>query len=177
MLRPISRSHSTQQTYATGHLTIISPSPELIDVDGTGKGTRATTAIKVGILLVAEPPLFPAPKSPISVQDLEGYIPLELEKLDENEQRAFFELRNSWGKPKSTIQGIWETNAMPVKGSRSGIFPVCSRFNHSCSANAAYGWKNDLGLQMIYYTKDIQAEEEICVGYFGREMTRLPTDE
>ena len=87
---------------------------------------------------------------------------------------------------EKTIQGIFFTNAIPgrVIHNYSGTdcsadeYVVCktiSRFNHSCRANARYGYDQDAiftstsGESSRFFLqalRDINIDEEICVSYF-----------
>jgi len=60
------------------------------------------------------------------------------------------------------------TNALPLGvGVRhvAGIFPICSRINHSCIPNAHHSWNNAIGCEMIETLKDISQGEEITINY------------
>ncbi|CAK9092076.1 SET domain-containing protein 5 [Durusdinium trenchii] len=64
-------------------------------------------------------------------------------------------------------EGVFKTNSLPVGDSNSvGLFPLISRFNHSCCPNASYRWNHDVQSQVVQAMRDIQAGEEICVTYF-----------
>ena len=47
----------------------------------------------------------------------------------------------------------------------SGVFMYASRFNHSCCANAYWGWNDMVGALTVHAIKDIAADEEITVAY------------
>ena len=61
---------------------------------------------------------------------------------------------------------------MPLgtNASRGGIFPKCSRFNHSCCSNAGYSWCNKLGLERVFAVKDIKEGKEISVSYLSEHL-------
>jgi len=64
-------------------------------------------------------------------------------------------------------EGVFATNCLPV-GYREelGLFPIISRFNHSCVNNAVYRWSDAHNSQVVMATRDIECGEEICVSYF-----------
>eukprot|EP00929_Paragymnodinium_shiwhaense_P092029 TRINITY_DN51905_c0_g1_i1.p1 TRINITY_DN51905_c0_g1~~TRINITY_DN51905_c0_g1_i1.p1 ORF type:complete len:395 (-),score=87.70 TRINITY_DN51905_c0_g1_i1:116-1300(-) len=66
-----------------------------------------------------------------------------------------------------SVAGIWDTNCIP-QGDRNaqGLYPLISRFNHSCVPNAIYQWRENLATNVVVVTKDVNAGEEICVSYF-----------
>jgi hypothetical protein len=74
--------------------------------------------------------------------------------------------------------GITKTNAIPlgVKATQGGIFPVCSRFNHSCLANAAYSWNARSGEERVFAVKRIKLNEEITVTYLTEDIAYTSRD-
>lgn len=66
-----------------------------------------------------------------------------------------------------SIEGIFETNGLPIGDTDDlGLYPVISRFNHSCANNAIYAWSSELNAQVVIAVRDIAFGEEICVSYF-----------
>jgi len=102
----------------------------------------------------------------------------QVRALDRDQQRSFFALRNSF-KELSPFEGIVKTNAMPLgtNASSGGIFPNCSRFNHSCCSNASYSWCNKLGLERVFAVQDIKEGEEISVSYLSEQFGMTPGSE
>lgn len=97
--------------------------------------------------------------------------------LSRGEQRAFFALSNvhaSFG----PFVGIVKTNAIPLghNASSGGLFLTCSRFNHSCNANAAYSWDERNDLENIIALKDIDVGDEITVNYVPESIWLLPRE-
>ncbi|CAE7488370.1 set5 [Symbiodinium sp. CCMP2592] len=71
-------------------------------------------------------------------------------------------------------EGVFQTNSLPVGDSNSlGLFPLISRFNHSCCPNAGYRGRAfmDEEVQVVQAMRDIQSGEEICVSYFNGYFT------
>lgn len=68
---------------------------------------------------------------------------------------------------RKSVAGIWETNCIPQGDHNAqGLYPMISRFNHSCVPNAIYHWREDLGTNVVIVTKALTGGEEICVPYF-----------
>eukprot|EP00933_Yihiella_yeosuensis_P026998 TRINITY_DN20948_c0_g1_i1.p1 TRINITY_DN20948_c0_g1~~TRINITY_DN20948_c0_g1_i1.p1 ORF type:complete len:436 (+),score=50.30 TRINITY_DN20948_c0_g1_i1:49-1356(+) len=79
----------------------------------------------------------------------------------------------SAGNHKSVF-GIFLTNCIPEGDENAfGLYPLISRFNHSCIPNAIYQWRASLGANVVVTTRDITEGEEISVSYFkSLYMTR-----
>jgi hypothetical protein len=103
----------------------------------------------------------------------------QLQKLASQDQKAFFALRNNYKDTMRPIEGIVRTNAMPLgkDSPLAGVFPTCSRFNHSCVANAAYSWNDDKKKERVHAIRSISAGEEIVVSYLPDTMWTLPRGE
>ena len=78
-----------------------------------------------------------------------------------------------------SVGGIFETNSIPHGDHNAyGLFPIISRFNHSCVANAIYQWRESLGTNVVVATRDIKAGDEIDISYFKNfEMGRAERQE
>lgn len=125
----------------------------------------ATTSIARGSLILSESPLFTLEdhgKNAIMIAS-------KLRALPREQQQVFFSLHNAWAQQISPLLGIVKTNshALGVRATACGIFPECSRFNHSCVPNAAYSWDGIRSKENIYAVKDIAAGEQITVSYLG----------
>lgn len=68
-----------------------------------------------------------------------------------------------------SAEGIFQTNCLLIGDSNSlGLFPLISRFNHSCCPNAGYcGHPENDEVQVVQAMRDIQPDEENCVSYFN----------
>ncbi|ORY91709.1 hypothetical protein BCR35DRAFT_298989 [Leucosporidium creatinivorum] len=98
-----------------------------------------------------------------------------LSHLDPEHQRQFLELSNCFA-GSDTIFGRVETNGAPVISfegagnaadpvTYTGVFPLYSRINHACDANARPEWdweRFELGVRT---TRAVKAGEELCVTY------------
>jgi len=65
-----------------------------------------------------------------------------------------------------SFEGIWCSNAIPGARNEQAVYATICRFNHSCTPNAAYKWRDDEGNQVVLAARDIEEGEEICVSYF-----------
>lgn len=148
------------------------------DIEQKGKGAVACRMIPRGTLILAEAPLFAIPRYGIAGHVVKALIATELQKLDKDSQRLFFQLQNSYSNI-SSFEGIVKTNALPLgkHGRQGAIFPTCSRFNHSCVANAAYSWQAGIHREVIYALQDIQQGDEITVSYLSDDAWALPRTE
>ncbi|KAF7190771.1 SET domain-containing protein 5 [Pseudocercospora fuligena] len=149
----------------------------ITDTTGKGKGAIPLQDIPTGTLLQREQPIITIPRYGIQRQWADSGLP-QLQGLSAIQKRQFFDLNNNF-KEMRPIEGIVRTNAIPLGQSSStgGIFPVCSRFNHSCTANAAYHWNPHSEEEKVYSVQDIRAGEEITVNYISDEVWHLPGKE
>ncbi|EGP88158.1 unnamed protein product [Zymoseptoria tritici ST99CH_1E4] len=155
----------------------MSPSFRIQDVAGKGTGVTASENIATGTLILAERPLITFEQEAQQDAYVRSILS-QLKQMPNADQKDFFALSNNF-KAMKPIEGIVKTNAMPLgRGSSSGgVFPTCSRFNHSCTANAAYSWNEGQKEERVYATRDISAGEEIVVSYLNEEIWRLPRQE
>ena len=119
-------------------------------------------------MIISESPLFTIPQSSRDPRKVSVQITQRVGGLDKAQQHSFFALRNSF-KELNPFMGIVKTNALPLgsNASSGGIFPVCSRFNHSCCSNAEYSWCSAIGQERVFAVKDIKEGEEITVSYLS----------
>eukprot|EP00741_Cyanophora_paradoxa_P015346 tig00000194_g14814.t1 len=137
-------------------------------VPGKGLGAVATRDIAAGERLLEDPPLIVA----TGPRDIER----GLERLDDRQRAAFFDLReNGWreGRPR-TASGTFRTNALPLGAgaSTSGLFLQAARFNHSCCANVHHSWNKEKGVEVIHTIRDVREGEELCTDYAASHQTR-----
>jgi hypothetical protein len=134
-------------------------------LDGRGLGCVAVADIARGTRLLAEPPLtLEGPALP-SVEE-------QLAVLDAAERARFFSLAQEerlYGHT-TTVDGIVGTNGIPFLNGDDdygGVFPVASRFNHSCAASAIYQWNGFLGRLTVHAARDVARGEELTFNYDG----------
>lgn len=133
----------------------------------SGFGMVATRFIPRGTLIISESPLFTICGDLLTLGRTAAVIEEKVNSLSAEQKIIFYSLHNSHGPGVSTAVGTVKTNAHPLGvGARDcGIFPVCSRFNHSCASNASYMWVATAAQEAIYAGKDIAAGEQITVNY------------
>ncbi|KPM37422.1 hypothetical protein AK830_g9121 [Neonectria ditissima] len=134
-----------------------------------GWGAFAAQDLKFGDVVLVEKPLFTADSSSLFK---------EFSKLDRDTREVALALHaNDNCKPGTPkLQAIWTTNCFST-GWRdaAGLFPVASRFNHSCPPrdNIAYTFNASTGsLEMVVKAPAIVAGEELTISY-GNERTPL----
>lgn len=140
------------------------------NVPKRGKGAIATTKISRGTLIVSEPPLIKLNKHFPNPPAMQDHIVELVKRLTRDQQRQFLDLYNSYPE-LNVFVGIVKTNGLPLgpDANEGGIFPICSKFNHSCSPNASYSWSKNAGLERVFAIKNIDEDEEICVSYLSEE--------
>lgn len=145
------------------------------DVSGKGRGA---VAVNRGTLVLSEKRLFKIPSAAHGEAEASRQIAQQLERLENLDQRRYLELQNDHSS-LNPILGIAKANAIPLgtNAMEGGIFLGCSRFNHSCGANAAYSWNARKNEERIYALKDIQDGEEITVSYVPETIAYLPKDD
>lgn len=153
--------------------SVTTPSYKMEPFPGLGFGMIATRAIPRGTLIISEPPLFTVRGNFSTPSQTAAAIQAKVQALSEADKKVFFSLHNSYAQdPKvPAAHGIVKTNGHPlgVDSRDCGIFPECSRFNHSCASNASYAWNPASGREAIYAGKDIALGEQITVTYLDEE--------
>lgn len=88
--------------------------------------------------------------------------------LSQAEQESFSQLYDCQrlGGPV-TADGTYETNSFSLGQSptRSGIFLIVSRFNHSCVPNCYHTWNSNLGKRTIHTNVKVERGEELTLTY------------
>ncbi|KAK4113181.1 SET domain-containing protein [Canariomyces notabilis] len=137
-------------------------------IAGKGKGLVATRKIAKGKWILSELPIFTLPKR-LDIRALEHQVAKEVESLNDDHRRAFFDLTNIHGNAYSQPFGIAKTNALPLGSNASsvGLFLDASRINHSCRHNAQNNWNENIGRLTIHALRDIEEGQEITIHYMG----------
>jgi SET domain len=162
----------TQGIPTSPGMEVVEPTGRPYDIRaiaGKGKGLVATTRIAKGTRLLSEVPIFRVPRDNPDIEALERIIANEVNCLDDDQQRAFFDLTNIYGNTHSQSLGIARTNVLPL-GSRArsgGLFLEASRINHSCRHNAQNTWNENIGRLTIHALRDIEAGQEITISYLA----------
>lgn len=155
------------------------PAYKMEAVPGAGAGMIATRFIPRGSLLVSEPPLFTVRGNLSTSRATAAAIESAVRVLSDAQKQIFFSLHNSQDASMSAAVGIVKTNGHPlgVGSSDCGIFPTCSRFNHSCASNASYTWDGAATQEAVYAGKDIARGEQITVNYLDEQHLNAPRSE
>ncbi|KAJ5312805.1 hypothetical protein N7508_003635 [Penicillium antarcticum] len=145
---------------------------EIRDIPGKGKGAIALEDIKGGTLILSESILCMTPRiwEGCSREERQSGFANQLRGLNQDQMQAFFDLQNRYSED-GLIEGIMKTNGICSESdaNTAGIFLLCSRFNHSCLANAVYSWNTTNSYKTIYAVKNIPQGEEITVSYLANE--------
>jgi hypothetical protein len=106
--------------------------------------------------------MFRVPQDNSDIEALERIVVKEVECLNKDQQRTFFDLTNIYGNAHSRPLGIAKTNVLPLgsKASSGGLFPEASRINHSCRHNSQNTWNENIGWLTIHAIKE---GEEITI--------------
>lgn len=145
---------------------------------GKGQGVLATSLIAKGDLVLSEKALFKFINNATTEEQATNGLKKLVVALNRADQRRFFELSNTH-KTKNPIFGVFRTNAIPLgaESPHGAIFPMCSRFNSSCVANACYSWNSARDEERVFALRDIQIGEEITVSYLKELVSYLPKEE
>lgn len=138
-------------------------------IAGKGKGLVATARIAKGTRILSEVPIFRVPRDNPDIEALERIVANEVNRLDNDQQRTFFDLTNIYGNTHSQSLGIVRTNVLPLGSSASsgGLFLEASRINHSCRHNAQNTWNENIGRLTIHALRDIEPGNEITISYLA----------
>ena len=136
-------------------------------IAGKGKGLVAVTKIPKGTRILSEAPIFRVPRDNSDIKALERIVANEVERLNMNQQRSFFDLTNIYSNAHSRSLGIARTNVLPLgSNARSGgLFLEASLINHSCRHNSQNTWNENIGRLTIHTLQDIEEGEEITIMY------------
>lgn len=148
----------------------------VVPVAGKELGCVARRPLALGERLVAEAPLLvlTAGTSDESLDALAA-------ALSPTDHDRLFELAanpDRFGPTKSAL-AIMATNGIPYRHRRQrhgGVFPLISRINHACDANACYKFNPDLGQLTVHATRPIAVDEEItfnCARSFERAFSKV----
>ena len=144
-------------------------------IAGKGMGVRATRSYRKGDMILCEAALLTGSRN-------EGEAALEarfaaLSPRDQSRVMALHDCHaapggteEGGGKATKTVFGIMATNSLPlgIGADVSGLFPIISRFNHSCVANVHHSYNALLGMETVYANEDIAPGTEMCNCYISR---------
>ncbi|EKM57570.1 uncharacterized protein PHACADRAFT_192717 [Phanerochaete carnosa HHB-10118-sp] len=146
----------------------------ITDVPGKGKGIIALRYFQRGETVLAEVPLFTQ-----SIVRGNASVLGALAQCTPEQQQEFFRLHSCHGDRYAQALGIFETNVLPCGSNdahghvaqQGGIFLAGARFNHSCVPNVNNHWDAARGQLVFRALRDIEAGEELCLGY-GRLLAK-----
>eukprot|EP00746_Dinoflagellata_sp_MGD_P139431 gnl/MRDRNA2_/MRDRNA2_72891_c0_seq1.p1 gnl/MRDRNA2_/MRDRNA2_72891_c0~~gnl/MRDRNA2_/MRDRNA2_72891_c0_seq1.p1 ORF type:complete len:500 (+),score=80.34 gnl/MRDRNA2_/MRDRNA2_72891_c0_seq1:86-1585(+) len=134
------------------------PKIKVIPVAGKGMGVVATQNLLKGERILEDHPFFIFDRC--DATSLPKSMPAE---------STFWDLADitvGTAESDKTIPGIVKTNAYPIGTDGQGaLFPVLSRFNHSCRPNVFHCWSPEHEYQALHAVTDIQMGEELTVAY------------
>jgi hypothetical protein len=138
-------------------------------IEEKGKGLVAMTKIAKGVRILSEDPIFKVPRVSPDIKAMEHTVTNEVKRLNEDEQRAFFDLANIYGQVHSQALGIARTKVLPLgsKARSGGLFLEASRINHSCRHNTQNTWNDNVGRLTIHALRDIEEGQEITISYLA----------
>lgn len=153
------------------------PAYEIRQTPKKGLGVFATRSMPANSLILIDRPLlvYDASDRGPSRKEADAIFTYAISHLDPVHRRQFIELSNCFGNTE-TMLGRVETNGAPVISfegageaadpvTYTGVFPVHSRMNHACDANARPEWdweRFELGVRT---TRAVHVGEELCVSY------------
>jgi hypothetical protein len=149
---------------------------------GFMKGVRSTRSFHKGEEIMREAAILRVPNSQSAKNAYEAglkhknAIRRSFDGLHHDTQDAMMDLSScDETEGIKTPQGIYDTNSFQLgQDERSGLFLTIARMNHSCRPSANHFWRPDLGLMLVFATRDIAVGEEICTMYGPSES--LNTD-
>ena len=136
----------------------------LRSVPGRGLGIFAVRAIKAGVRILTDKPLFSI--TDCNVDDgIEERICLSFSQLSQEQQQQFETLHCPEPHTWTTLVSRFLANSFEMEDIAAGVFLEASRVNHSCCPNAFFAWNWGLNQLTIHAMSDILAGEEITISY------------
>eukprot|EP00924_Labyrinthula_sp_SR-Ha-C_P002606 maker-scaffold_13-snap-gene-1.46-mRNA-1 protein AED:0.21 eAED:0.30 QI:42/0.5/0.33/1/0/0/3/0/300 len=140
-------------------------------------GLYSKVNISVGECVLAEKPFLKVPAKSASVETNEKHLETILSTISPETKTKLFNLSDKYQNfnPKigKTIQGIVETNGLPMGEqkagkipSEAGLYSLFCRVNHSCIPNVHHFYNKTTQRQELYALRDIQPGEELVTNYF-----------
>ena len=147
---------------------------------GGGLGLFARVDLPAGSLVVSEPPLVQVttPHSPATLAKFLAQLRSQVAALEEDRRDLFFSLHIARpdlvtkDRGELRMMGIYQANSLTIreqdklKGRElgTGVFPLTSRINHSCSPNSLWSFTGG-GQCEVRCVKLVRAGEEITASY------------
>ncbi|KAM7194685.1 hypothetical protein V8F20_007877 [Naviculisporaceae sp. PSN 640] len=153
---------------------------ELKPSPGKGWGAFATRRINQGALILSEKPLFTIRKPHAQITELD--VAMAFQQLPASQKPLFFLLRDNSSASSSgqfrSMAHVFAENSFNMAGEDHiglqgdgprGLFPIHSRFNHSCVPNVKIptAGTGELTHVQSFAVRDIVPGEEITISYEG----------
>ncbi|KAI5840387.1 hypothetical protein DFP73DRAFT_482351 [Morchella snyderi] len=158
-------------------MTDTHPLFQITAIPNSGLGAVATAPSARGTQLISETALFLLAADFHTAAAANAGIAAKLRTLTPSQLHSFLALTNAHTTDTThPFAGIVRTNAMPcgADATECGVFPTCSRFNHSCNPNANYCWNAKTQQEVVHTVKDIAVGDQICVSYLDEEAANYP---
>eukprot|EP00026_Physarum_polycephalum_P012085 Phypoly_transcript_12356.p1 GENE.Phypoly_transcript_12356~~Phypoly_transcript_12356.p1 ORF type:complete len:347 (+),score=35.40 Phypoly_transcript_12356:42-1043(+) len=155
---------------------------EIKETPSKGKGLFATRDIKKGECIVSEFPLVKSEdvtsfnRAFLALSDAEKDILFSLHDTHSTDEHRSIAKALSIYRTNSVHLSDDVTTAPTIFGvsldSESGLFPIFSRINHSCTPNSNHYFNPALGKETVHAVKDIAAGEEVTTTYIDLLSSR-----
>lgn len=135
---------------------------------GKGWGAFATRRIERGSRILSEKPLFIIPRPHTGITD--EHVTMAFQKLWHSQKAVFLLLRENGSRVFRSFNEAFAENSFSIAASdlskppAHGLFPLHSRFNHSCIPNSKIPTSSG-EIISAFATRDIDAGEEITFCY------------
>ena len=118
--------------------------------EARGQGMFAVDAIQAGQIILREKPLIVMPDRIFSLEDTdyaENWLEKKILKMSSEDREKFYDLSDSrsTNQDEKTTLGIFFTNDMNYIDDSAALCPVMARANHSCTPNADFITRPNLG--------------------------------
>ena len=138
---------------------------EIVPIEHKGLGVRARRAYRRGEMILCEPAIL------VGSHGHRAALEQRYDALTTEKQRQVMMLSDCHADGgEKTVFGVMGTNSLPLGAgaTTSGLFPIVSRFNHSCAANVHHAWNANLSMETVFANEDIPAGAELCNCYIDR---------
>ena len=155
--------HLESEIDGDAHVSSLSGIKELYEIrpsEGKGLGVFAIVDISKGTRIMADQCLFSVIGPNASYADIEATF----NGLSSRDKNRYMQLRCPDYPGRSPVIRTWEANCFAM-GQNTGIFPVASRINHSCTPNAHFAWNTNISRETVHAILDISAGQEIEISY------------
>jgi len=167
---------------ACGAGETLHPKIAIQDLGAKGLGIVATASIEQGELLLREAPLLQLPSSldEVAPETWDSEVQKLLDKCTEEGRNKFWALHDAHADGEESSKsalGVILTNAHATTSpdrqvTEAGLFPLLSRFNHSCRPNLHHAWQRGSGFREVRAIRNIDKGAELCISYIDLCLSR-----